>query len=118
MKQFGENLLSSMKKNMISQSDLARRASQRLGKPFGRDSVSQYVRGVSLPNAERLRVLADVLGVPESALLPTSSEVSKCDHPVIRVTASDDQSYDIVQIVNCRVKKDKIPQLFALIYGD
>ncbi|BAQ16115.1 helix-turn-helix domain-containing protein [Methyloceanibacter caenitepidi] len=57
-----------------NQSELARRASEKLprGKTIGRDMVSHYVRGVALPRPAQLEALAKALGVEPSTLLPTS----------------------------------------------
>ena len=55
------------------QSDLAREASRHLpkGKTFGRDSVSLYIRGMSLPGPLHLEALCKALGTRPEELLPT-----------------------------------------------
>jgi transcriptional regulator with XRE-family HTH domain len=56
-----------------NQSELARRASAYLPKssPLGRDNVSHYVRGISLPRSAQLAALAKALGLKPADLLPT-----------------------------------------------
>ena len=55
------------------QSDLARHALQQLpkGRAFGRDSVSLYIRGRSLPGPLHLDAMAKALGVKPEDLMPT-----------------------------------------------
>jgi transcriptional regulator with XRE-family HTH domain len=118
MKQFGRNLLDAMNNRRLSQSDLARRATKKLGKQFGRDSISQYVRGLSLPNVERLQVLAEVLEVSTTDLLPTPPENECTDLPIVKVKASEDDAYNLVDIRNFPIRRDKMSRLFEIIYGD
>jgi transcriptional regulator with XRE-family HTH domain len=57
-----------------NQSDLAREATARLPRsskgPIGRDAISHYVRGVSLPRPDRLTAIAKALGCASNELLP------------------------------------------------
>jgi transcriptional regulator with XRE-family HTH domain len=62
-----------------NQSELARRATehlpiaaegQKLGHKIGRDQISHYSRGVSLPRPETLEAIAKALGCEPSDLLP------------------------------------------------
>jgi transcriptional regulator with XRE-family HTH domain len=63
-----------------NQSELARRASEHLPKPakgqkqghsVGRDQISHYSRGISLPRPEVLRALAKALSCEPRDLMPT-----------------------------------------------
>ncbi|MEX0327921.1 MAG: helix-turn-helix domain-containing protein [Ruegeria sp.] len=63
-KEFGRKLKALNAERGWNQSELARRA----GIP--RDSVSTYVRGVSLPNSKSLQKLADALGTTPADLIP------------------------------------------------
>lgn len=60
-----------------SQSDLARRASKHMpeGKSIGRDLVSNWIRGLSLPRPHHLKALAKALGMDQKELLPSSPSV-------------------------------------------
>lgn len=64
---FIEMLKSLMAQRGWSQSDLARHAG------LGRDVVSTYMRGRSLPTSATLHKLSTALGVPADELLPSSS---------------------------------------------
>jgi transcriptional regulator with XRE-family HTH domain len=66
--EFGRRLYRLMLAKGWTQSELARRAG------LARDSVSTYVRGVSLPEALNLDKLAKALGVTAAELLPNHAE--------------------------------------------
>ena len=77
--EFGRRLQSELVKRNWSQSELARRISERLPPPspgqkqghdFGRDRISHYIRGISLPRPEALSLLAQVLDITPDDLLP------------------------------------------------
>lgn len=54
-----------------NQSDLARYAAKYMSSnKFGRDNVSAYVRGISLPGPKHLKALAAALGVAPSEIVP------------------------------------------------
>lgn len=55
-----------------NQSDLARRAQEHMpdGQKMGRDNVSGYIRGTTLPGPIKLKAMADALGVAPEELLP------------------------------------------------
>lgn len=77
--EFARRLQSVMQAKGWNQSELARACDSALPPPtkgqiqnlkFGRDSISHYVRGVSLPRPERLAVIAKALGVAQEDLMP------------------------------------------------
>ena len=68
--EFGRRLYNAMIRKGWTQSELARRADVK------RDSVSTYVRGLSLPGPLNLKRLAEALGVPEAELLPNHIEAA------------------------------------------
>lgn len=62
-----------------NQSELARRCDKLLPEPtkgqvqnieFGRDRISRYIRGLTIPRPESLPILAKALGCEEQDLLP------------------------------------------------
>lgn len=71
--EFGRRLYRLMLQKGWSQSELARQAG------LSRDSVSTYVRGVSLPEAINLNKLAEALDVKTTDLLPNHAETA-IDH--------------------------------------
>jgi transcriptional regulator with XRE-family HTH domain len=77
--EFGRRLQAHMDRLGWSQSDLARHCAQNMPRPakgqiqnldFGRDRISHYVRGISMPRAESLAVIAKTLGVEQVDLVP------------------------------------------------
>lgn len=59
---FSDNLLLCLKKQKLSQAELARK----MGKP--RSTINRWVRGESLPSPEDLQALATVLAIPYGVL--------------------------------------------------
>lgn len=68
--EFGRRLYRLMAAKGWHQSELARRAG------IARDSVSTYIRGVSLPEPGNLDLLAKALGVDPAELLPNQIEAA------------------------------------------
>ncbi|MDY2778218.1 MAG: aminotransferase class I/II-fold pyridoxal phosphate-dependent enzyme [Collinsella sp.] len=72
---FAERLVKAMSARGLKQSDVIRAASE-LGKKLGKSQVSQYVSGKTVPRADVVKTLAEVLGVEEGWLVgiePASS---------------------------------------------
>jgi len=70
-REFGKRLYQFMLDRGWNQSELARRAATRMPDgTFGRDNVSVYIRGVSLPGPVHLRALSEALGIEPGDLLP------------------------------------------------
>lgn len=77
--EFARRLQARMQDLGWNQSELARRCSKLLPKAdkgqkqnldFGRDRISRYIRGQTLPRPESLPIIARALGCEESDLLP------------------------------------------------
>lgn len=122
--EFAKRLQRAMAEKGLSQSELARRASVQLGKPLGRDSVSQYIRAETLPNPERLTAISKVLGVSEQELLPTRgvrgvTSVAHLMKPGLEVhDDTDDERFQQVNIIGMRVKKDRMKELLSILYDE
>ena len=69
-KEFGARLREEILKRGWTQSDLARRASLFLEKEMGRDSISVYCLGKSLPGGTHLYAIARALDMEPAELLP------------------------------------------------
>ncbi len=70
-KEFAKRLQNAMLALDWSQSELARQAAKHSPNGrFGRDNVSAYVRGISLPGPLHLKALAKALRVTPESLLP------------------------------------------------
>jgi transcriptional regulator with XRE-family HTH domain len=84
--EFGRRLYRLMAAKGWHQSELARQAG------IARDSVSTYIRGVSLPEPGNLKLLAQALGVEPDDLLPNHVEAA-IDNDVpsleMKVSSSD-----------------------------
>lgn len=65
--EFGRRLQALMLERQWSQSELARRT-----KTVKRDSISNYIRGISFPTQESLDALAAVFGIQAQEMLPNS----------------------------------------------
>jgi len=94
-KEFGQRLFNAMITKDMSQSDLARAAD------IGRDSVSNYVRGISLPNPTTLERLAKVLGLQPVDLLPNydARAIAAEESPSLEIkTSATDESRTWVRL--------------------
>lgn len=78
--EFGRRLYSLMLARGWNQSELARQAN------LPRDSISNYIRGRSLPTPKSLQMLADGLGMRPADVLPTIIE---------RATSEDDPALEM-----------------------
>jgi transcriptional regulator with XRE-family HTH domain len=68
--EFGRRLYQLMNRKGWHQSELARKAG------VARDSISTYIRGVSMPDPGNLQKLAEALGVSTDELLPNHVEAA------------------------------------------
>lgn len=100
-----------------NQSELARRAAIHMpDKIFGRDNVSNYIRGASLPGPGHLKALARALGKDPLDLLPTRGMPSVED----KVPAFDMRDVGGGQVwlrVNQAVSWDVATQIMGLLKG-
>lgn len=70
--EFARRLQHLMTERGFNQSELARRAAEHTSNGrFGRDNISNYIRGVSLPSPIHMRALVMALGCQSSELMPT-----------------------------------------------
>ena len=114
MIEFANRIQKAMVEKGWSQSELGRRASENLGKDIGRDSISQYIRGKALPNAERLAALAHVLGKKPSDLLPTRGIKSAADsNPAVDIRETADGNAWLR--INQQVPWEKAVQILKIL---
>jgi transcriptional regulator with XRE-family HTH domain len=92
--EFGRRLRHLMTQKGWCQSDLARHAN------IARDSVSTYIRGISLPEPRNLDRLAKALDMPPGELLPNSIEAAiENDLPSLNMNISHaDQRFAWLQV--------------------
>lgn len=81
--EFGRRLAAHTFAKGWTQSELSRRSG------VAKDSISTYIRGVTLPELKNLRLLADTLGVEMADLLPSAAEGAiEEDHPSLELKVS------------------------------
>jgi transcriptional regulator with XRE-family HTH domain len=95
----------------MSQADLAR-ASQ-----CGRDAVSTYVRGISLPNPKALKKIADALGCDPGDLIPDGMAPNDDAQPAFQVRQVAGSSDRVWITVNQSVSKDQASQITAILFA-
>lgn len=98
--EFARRLQAAMQQKGWNQSELARACDKLLPKPakgqiqnltFGRDTISHYVRGVSMPRPERLAIIAKALGVEQDDLIPPLGVPSAGgDRPAFQMSSAGD----------------------------
>lgn len=98
--EFARRLQAAMQAKGWNQSELARACEKHLPKAskgqiqnlnFGRDRISHYVRGVSLPRPESLAVIAKALGVEQDELMPPLGVPSAGgDRPAFQMQSAGD----------------------------
>lgn len=98
--EFARRLQAAMQQKGWNQSELARACDKLLPKPakgqiqnltFGRDTISHYVRGVSMPRPERLAIIARALGVEQDDLMPPLGVPSAGgDRPAFQMSSAGD----------------------------
>lgn len=85
-----------MLEKQFDQTELARRAAQFMPrKVFGRDNVSKYLKGVTLPTPLYLSALARALGVQPEELLPSTTirlATNMEDNPRLALRAIDENT--------------------------
>lgn len=105
--EFARRLQGRMQDLGWNQSELARRCNELLPAPhkgqiqnleFGRDRISRYVRGLTIPRPESLPIVARALGCEEKDLLPPMAFPSAGDpttRPPFEIIAVDNQRVSI-----------------------
>lgn len=116
--EFGRRLQKRMSEKGYNQSDLAREASKHMpNKKFGRDNISNYVRGVVFPGPIRLHALAKALGVKPDDLVPEHGLPSTDDRaPPYDIRATSDGN--VWLRVNQAVSHEVAMKVLALLGQD
>ena len=99
-----------MVKKGWSQSELSRATG------VGRDSISNYIRGISLPNPRNLKRLADGLAVEMSDLYPNFSlSAAGMDVPSIQTRALPGDPHFMYLEINCKLPTNVALEVQQLI---
>ena len=100
--EFGKRLLSLMLKKGWNQSELARKVG------IGRDSISQYVRGRSIPSPANLDKLAGILGIEKDVLFPNyDAQTNAIEAATLEIKSIDSDAEHMWLRVNMKVPAEK-----------
>lgn len=114
--EFGRRVEAAMLKKGWNQSELARRAEEHMpkGKRFGRDSISNYIKGSNFPTPINLDALCKALGMKPEDLIPGQMFLrAKDDMPPLDIRGLGDGSAWVR--VNQRVSFDIAMKIMALL---
>lgn len=108
--EFGRRLYDQLLKQRLNQSDLARKSG------LGRDSISQYVRGRSVPTPQNLEKMAEALGIEPDDLFPNySAQAIAIEDPTFQLRAVDGDSSQMWLTINQRVSTAKAMAVMAAL---
>ena len=108
--EFGRRLYGLMMEKPWTQSDLARAAG------LGRDSISQYVRGKSVPTPQNLQKLAKALDIDPDVLFPNyAAHAAMVEEPTFQVKAVDGSASEMWLVVNMKVTSEKAMKVMAIL---
>ena len=108
--EFGRRLYNLMIEKKLNQSALARLAG------LGRDSISQYVRGRSVPTPINLQKLAGALNLDPDVLYPNyAAAAAMQEEPTFQVRAVDGSTEEMWLNVNMKVSVDKSIRIMAIL---
>lgn len=110
--EFGRRLYNLMMQKRYSQSDLARAAK------LGRDSISQYVRGRSVPSPKNLAKLADALDVEVDVLFPNyDAQSNAAEEPTFEMKSIEADAEHFWLRINMKVPASKAVQVMQILKG-
>ena len=110
--EFGKRLYKALLDKGWNQSDLARAAG------VGRDSISQYVRGKTVPTPQNLKKIAQSVGLNEADLYPHYELAGfAADEPAHEFKAVPGDADHLWVRVNMKLPKAKALEIFAIING-
>lgn len=108
--EFGRRLYSILIERRMNQSDLAR-ASQ-----LGRDSISQYVRGRSVPSPQNLQKLADALNMEPDVLFPNYAAAAALnEEPTLQIKSVDGSADEMWLVINMKVPAEKAIKVMQIL---
>ena len=108
--EFGKRLYAIMLEKKMNQSDLARAAK------MGRDSISTYIRGRSVPTPMNLEKLAAALSVTPDELYPNyAANAAAIEEPVLQIKQVNDGSSDMWLTINMKVDAAKAIEVMQIL---
>lgn len=117
--EFGRRLQHFLTEKGWSQSDLARAATKHMPakKPFRRDNVSNYIRGLQVPTPVRMNAMCMALGVSQFDLVPTGAVRSvDSNAPPLEMRPVD--GGNVFLRINQIMSQDMALKILALISKD
>jgi transcriptional regulator with XRE-family HTH domain len=102
---FGRKLKAALDAKSWNQSDLAKASG------LGRDSVSTYIRGLTMPDAKNIKKLADALGVTPQDL--TGGSAPERTSPALEITQST--AGKVFIRINQAVSFDQASRIMAIL---
>jgi transcriptional regulator with XRE-family HTH domain len=110
--EFGRRLYNFMMQNRMSQSDLSRASG------MGRDSISQYVRGRSVPSPKNLTKLADALNVEVDVLFPNyDAQANAAEQPTFEMKSIESDAENFWLRINMKVPAEKALAVLQILKG-
>ena len=110
--EFGRRLWKFMRKMRYTQSDLARASD------MGRDSISQYVRGRSVPNPKNLAKLAAALNIEEDVLFPNyDAQANAAENPTVEIKSIEADAENFWLRINMKVPAEKALKVMQILKG-
>lgn len=108
--EFGKRLYNFMIERRMSQSDLSRASS------MGRDSISQYVRGRSVPSPKNLSKLAEALDVEVDVLFPNyDAQANASERPTLEIKSIESDAEHFWLRVNMKVPAAKALEVLKIL---
>ena len=108
--EFGKRLYALMLEKGMNQSDLARAAK------MGRDSISTYVRGRSVPTPQNLERLCEALSVAAEELYPNyAANAAAIEEPVLQIKQVNDNSDMMWLNINMKVDASKAIEVMQIL---
>ena len=109
--EFGKRLFDLMIEKGWNQSDLARNAG------MGRDSVSTYIRGKSVPTPQNLERLSKALGISSEKLYPNySANAAALEEPIMQIKQVNDDSGKMWLNISMKVESEKAIAVMKILY--
>ena len=110
--EFGKRLYNFMMQKRMSQSDLSRASG------MGRDSISQYVRGRSVPAPRNLAKLADALDVEVDVLFPNyDAQANAREEATLQIKSIESDAENFWLRVNMKVPAEKAIEVMNILKG-
>ena len=110
--EFGQRLYSLMMKNKMSQSDLSRASG------MGRDSISKYVRGRSVPSPRNLQKLCDALDVDSDVLFPNyDAQANAIEQATLEIKSIEADTENFWLRINMKVPAMKAVEVMRILKG-